>query len=117
MSIKPSQSSALNVLLRADLSDLMKHRVGNLHWVVQPDAEMPVFAHWSIVRMVKRWHEWLFIMIYKPTCPSDFMPSLEQVRTQAGVIIGDDSIRVDIIRMDKWAVNDTVAEAYSKGRM
>jgi 2-polyprenyl-6-methoxyphenol hydroxylase-like FAD-dependent oxidoreductase len=117
LSTKPSQGIALNVLLRADLSDLMKTRIGNLHYVIQPDVEMPDFAGWSIVRMVKPWYEWLFIMMYKPTCPGDFMPSIEQVQAQVAAVIGDDSIPVEIIRMDKWIINETVAETYSKGRV
>ena len=117
LSIKPSQGVALNVLVRADLSTLMKARVGNLHYVIQPDVEMPEFAAWSIVRMVKPWYEWLVIMMYKPTCPEDFIPSYEQVQAQVAVVFGDNSIPVEILRIDKWVINETVAESYSKGRM
>ncbi|KIX10235.1 uncharacterized protein Z518_01316 [Rhinocladiella mackenziei CBS 650.93] len=117
MSIKPSQGVALNVLLRADLSGTMKTRIGNLHYVIQPDIEMPDFAGWSIVRMVKPWYEWLVIMMYKPTCPADFMPDKKQVEEQAKAVIGDPTIRVDILRIDKWIINETVAECYSKGRV
>jgi 2-polyprenyl-6-methoxyphenol hydroxylase-like FAD-dependent oxidoreductase len=114
---KPSQGTALNVLIKADLSDLMKTRVGNLHYVIRPDVEMPDFASWSIVRMVKPWYEWLVIMMYKPTCPSDFTPTPEQVRQQVSAVIGDDSIAVDVVRVDKWIINDTVAETYQKGQV
>jgi hypothetical protein len=117
LSTKPSQGIALNTLIRADLSHLMKTRIGNLHYVIEPDVEMPDFAAWSIVRMVKPWYEWLVIMMYKPTCPPDFMPTQEQVSTQVKVIIGDDSIPVEVLRVDKWIINDTVAENYSKGRV
>lgn len=117
LSIKPSQGIALNVLLRADLSDLMKTRVGNLHYVIQPDAEMPDFAGWSIVRMVKPWSEWLIIMMYKPSCHAEFTPSMEQVQAQVSRVIGTDSIPVEIQRIDKWIINETVAESYSKGCM
>jgi 2-polyprenyl-6-methoxyphenol hydroxylase-like FAD-dependent oxidoreductase len=117
MSIKPSQGIALNVLLRADLSDMMKSRTGNLHYVIQPDVEQPDFAAWSIVRMVKPWYEWLVIMMYKPTCPADFMPEKKQVEDQAKSVLGDASIPVDILRIDKWVINETVAECYSKGQV
>jgi len=115
--MKPSQGIALNVLLRADLSDIMEHRVGNLHYVIRPDAEMPDFAGWSIVRMVKPWYEWLVIMMYKPTCPAEFTPSKEQVEDQVKAVLGSSAIPVEILRIDKWIINETVAESYSKGRV
>ncbi|KAF2095116.1 hypothetical protein NA57DRAFT_59863 [Rhizodiscina lignyota] len=117
LSKKPSQGVALNVLIRADLSDIMKTRVGNLHYVVRPDVEMPDFAGWSIVRMVKPWYEWLIIMMYKPTCPADFMPTEAQVHSQVKAVLGDDSVSVEVRRVDKWIINETVAESYSKGRV
>ncbi|OAL20108.1 hypothetical protein AYO22_09258 [Fonsecaea multimorphosa] len=95
----------------------MKSRVGNLHYVIQPDVEQPDFAAWSIVRMVKPWYEWLVIMMYKPTCPADFMPEKKQVEDQAKSVLGDVSIPVDILRIDKWFINETVAECYSKGQV
>lgn len=117
MNIKPSQGIALNVLVRADLSRLMGSRIGNLHYVIQPNVENPDFAEWSIVRMVKPWYEWLIIMMHKPDCPAEFTPSMDQVHTQVLAVIGDDSIAVDIQRVDKWIINETVAEVYSKGNM
>jgi len=114
---KPSQGIALNVLIRADLSHIMKHRIGNLHYVVQPDEEMPDFAAFSIVRMVKPWYEWLVIMMYKPHCPEGYMPSAEQVNHHVQHVIGDTSVSVEVLRIDKWIINETVAERYSEGRM
>ncbi|KAI1123578.1 FAD binding domain-containing protein [Nemania abortiva] len=117
MDVKPSQGVALNVLIRADLSDMMKTRTGNLHYVIRPDVEMPDFAAWSIVRMVKPWYEWLIIMMYKPTCPADFLPDKDQVRQQVVAVIGDASIPIEVLRVDKWIINETVAKTYSKGRI
>ena len=114
---KPSQGIALNVLVRADLSSLITNRVGNLHYIIQPDSDMPDFAAWSIVRMVKPWHEWLIIMMFKPDCPSDFLPDHDTVAKQCKTVIGDSSIPVEVLRVDKWIINETVAERYSKGRV
>jgi 2-polyprenyl-6-methoxyphenol hydroxylase-like FAD-dependent oxidoreductase len=50
---QPGQGLAINVLVKADLSHLMEHRMGNLHWIIQPDVEHPSFAWIGIVRMVK----------------------------------------------------------------
>ncbi|KAG5756172.1 hypothetical protein H9Q70_001256 [Fusarium xylarioides] len=117
MAIQPSQGIALNVLVNADLTNLMKNRVGNLHYVIRPDVEQPDFAWWSIVRMVKPWHEWLVIMMYKPTCPVDFMPNLDQITAQVREVIGDPAISPNIKRVDKWVINETVAETYSKNNI
>ena len=62
LSIKPGQGMAINVLVKADLSHLVEHRRGNLHWVMQPDKEHPEFGWMGIVRMVKPWNEWMFIL-------------------------------------------------------
>jgi 2-polyprenyl-6-methoxyphenol hydroxylase-like FAD-dependent oxidoreductase len=117
LSSKPSQGIALNVLIRADLSHIMKNRIGNLHYVIQPDEEMPDFAAFSIVRLVKPWYEWLIIMMYKPTCPEEYMPSPEAVLHHVQHVIGDNSISVEVLRINKWIINETVAEIYSKGRV
>lgn len=63
---KPVQGLALNVLVKADLSHLVKNRTGNLHWIIQPDKENPPWG-WSVVlRMVKPWTEWMFIFLPQP---------------------------------------------------
>jgi 2-polyprenyl-6-methoxyphenol hydroxylase-like FAD-dependent oxidoreductase len=38
---KEGQDVALNILVRADLSHLIRYRNGNLHWVFEPDKERP----------------------------------------------------------------------------
>ena len=117
MSIKPSQGVALNVLVRADLSNMMSTRTGNLHYVIRPDVDMPEFAAWSIMRMVKPWYEWLIVLMEKPTCPADFMPSRDQIQEHIKAVIGDDGIDAEVLRIDKWIINETVAERYDRGRM
>ena len=117
LTIKPGQGIALNVLVKADLSKLIRTRTGNLHWIIQPDVEAPDFAWWSIVRMVKPWSEWLIIMSYKSTCDPDFTPTEEQVLSHVSNIIGDDTIPVDLVRIDKWRINETYANEYDKGRV
>jgi len=114
---KPSQGVALNVLVKADLSKLMKTRTGNLHWIIQPDIESPDFAWWAIMRMVKPWTEWLVILLYKQECDPDFTPTEDQVMQRTSELIGDDTIPVELVRIDKWIINETIAESYSKGRV
>ncbi|KAK5991516.1 2,4-dichlorophenol 6-monooxygenase [Cladobotryum mycophilum] len=95
--VKPSGGTALNVLVRADLTELMKSRKGNLHYLVRPGMDDPDFAWWTVFRM--------------------FTPSFEQVQKQVYSALGDNSIPVEIQRIDKWVINDIVAEKYSKGNI
>lgn len=107
---------AINVLVRADLSPLIKHRMGNLHWVMQPDQPRCPFGQMAIVRMVKPWYEWMFILL--PQAGWDGPePSGEEYLRQVKRFIGDDSIPAEILNISKWFINETVAEEYSRGNV
>jgi 2-polyprenyl-6-methoxyphenol hydroxylase-like FAD-dependent oxidoreductase len=111
---KPGGGVALNVLVRADLSSLIKHRKGNLHWVLQPDRPHCVFGRMAIVRMVKPWYEWMFILLPKPGWDGP-EPTRDQYLDQVKAFIGDDAIPAEILSISKWVINETVAEQYSQG--
>ena len=112
---EPTKGVAMNVLVKADLSHLMEYRMGNLHWIVQPDVEHPDFAFVGIVRMVKPWHEWIFIMLPDPRAPPTFNPSEADYLKRVKEFIGDDSIPAEILGISRWTINEIVAEHYSKG--
>ncbi|KIW19382.1 hypothetical protein PV08_03677 [Exophiala spinifera] len=111
---RPGQGFAINILMEADLSHLMENRMGNLHWLLTPDKEHPDFAWIGCIRMVKPWFEWLCIIF--PTAEAE-----RKVRTPEEYIkrvhefIGDDSVEVKIKGISTWMINETAAEAYSKG--
>ncbi|KAF2172471.1 hypothetical protein M409DRAFT_17704 [Zasmidium cellare ATCC 36951] len=115
---EPGQGLALNVLVDADLSKHMEHRKGNLHWVFTPEIEHPGWGWSGIARMVKTWHEWMFIMFPHPSF-TDFAvrPSEEEYVKRMREMIGDDSIPVKILDVAKWYVNEIVAEKYSDGNI
>lgn len=54
---KPGQGLAINLLVKVDLEHVVENRRGNLHWVMRPDEESPIFGWSCIVRMVKPWNE------------------------------------------------------------
>lgn len=54
---KPGQGLAINLLVKLDLEHVVENRRGNLHWVMRPDEESPIFGWSCIVRMVKPWNE------------------------------------------------------------
>ncbi|KAH6868866.1 2,4-dichlorophenol 6-monooxygenase [Thelonectria olida] len=118
LSVQPGQGLAINVLVKADLSHLVKHRQGNLHWVMQPDREHPEFAWMGIVRMVKPWNEWMFILF--PSRGYDYkteaQPSKEEYLKRVQYFIGDDT-PAEILNISKWYINEIVAEKYSEGNV
>ena len=118
---KPGQGLALNVLLKADLSHLVKSRTGNLHWCFQPERKHPPWGWACIVRMVKPWNEWMFIFLPAPGADikaDDInLASTEEYLVRAKEIIGDDSVDVEILDVSKWWINETVAEYYSDGNI
>ncbi|KAB5582861.1 FAD binding domain-containing protein [Coniochaeta sp. 2T2.1] len=118
---KPGQGLALNVLLKADLSHLVKSRTGNLHWVFQPEKEHPAWGWACIVRMVRPWNEWMFIFLPPPGADVKAdeinLASKEQYKKRAEEFIGDPSVDVEILDVSKWFINETVAEYYSDGNI
>lgn len=116
LSTKPGQGVAINVLVKADLSHLVQHRRGNLHWVMQPDREHPEFGWMGIVRMVKPWHEWMFILFPNRDCDPHIQPSHEEYLKRVKEFIGDDT-PAEILDVSKWFINEIVAEKYSQGNM
>ncbi|KAK4663352.1 hypothetical protein QC763_607800 [Podospora pseudopauciseta] len=117
---KPGQGLALNVLLKADLSHLVKNRTGNLHWVFQPEKEHPAWGWACIVRMVRPWDEWMFIFLPSPGADvkgDDMIASNEEYIARVKQFIGDESVDVEIKDVSKWMINETVAEYYSDGNI
>jgi 2-polyprenyl-6-methoxyphenol hydroxylase-like FAD-dependent oxidoreductase len=108
---------AWNVLVKADLSHLMEHRRGNLHWIFQHDIEHPEFSWIGYPRMVQPWNEWVFICFPVPGYETRAVPSHTEWMKQIKLMIGDDSVEVEILKVSKWYINDVVAEQYSRGRI
>lgn len=114
----PGQGLAINLLIEADLSKHIKYRTGNLHWVFTPDLEYEPWEWACLCRMVRAWHEWMFIIIPQPGFENfKIRPTNEQYMKRAREIIGDDSIPIKILDVAKWYINEIVAERYSDGNI
>lgn len=113
---KPSGGVAIDVLVKADLSHLVKHRTGNLHWILQPDAEYPDFGMMGVARMVKPWNEWIFSLFPSIHATAITQPTEGQYLARIKEFIGDDT-PVEILMISKWNINEVVAKEYSKGNV
>jgi 2-polyprenyl-6-methoxyphenol hydroxylase-like FAD-dependent oxidoreductase len=113
----PGQGTALNILIKADMSHLIENRMGNLHYILQPDKEISDVGWIGIVRMVKPWNEWLVILFYAPHANITVIPPNDVLIKKAQDLIGDDSVDIELLRVDKWTINEVYAEQYSKGRV
>ena len=111
---KPGQGLALNVLVNVDLSSFVDARKGNLHWVFQPETEYLDYAWSGLIRMVKPWHEWMFILFPKPDVPFK-EPTHQQWEECCRRIIGKNGahLPMKILDVSKWYINEIVAEYYS----
>jgi 2-polyprenyl-6-methoxyphenol hydroxylase-like FAD-dependent oxidoreductase len=112
---KPTAAKACNVLLRADLSHIMnKERHSDLSWILKPDrTTFPgLVVH---LRVVRPWKEWVLVAF-----GTDGTDKFRGLTTESPELIdcvretlGDDSIYVEILRIDPWSVRHSVAEEYS----
>lgn len=112
----PSPGIAYNVLVDADMTHIMEHSKGLVQFCAQPDQEFIPFAVWGIVRVVKPWHEWLFICFAAPGWKGSDA-TFEDWTKRCKQFIGDDSIEVRVKNISKWRVNETYANEYSKGNI
>ncbi|KAM7201258.1 FAD binding domain containing protein [Rhypophila sp. PSN 637] len=113
--LKMDDNVMINVLVRADLTHLMRNRKGDLHLIFQPehDEKNPDLKSMTILRMIRPWHEWMFILVAKPgfdprasNMPNEsFLPIVKQ-------LIGDDT-PAEVFHVAYWSINETVAEYYS----
>lgn len=105
-------------MVDVDLSRHITHRIGNLHWIMQPDA--PEWGWLVIMRMVKPWSEWIMILFQKPGWKPPYegsLPSQEQYETCVKNVIGDNSVPFKVTGVSKWLVNEVWADKYQKGRI
>ena len=118
----PSLGRAINVLLRADLDHLMASgvRQAQLHTVVQANSQTKLgrFGGAPIMRLIRPWTQWLLVCMSPPVAgpkgPFDGLtPQSPELLDYVRELIGDDSVHVDIERVDPWVLREVVAERFS----
>ncbi|KAF5686931.1 phenol 2-monooxygenase [Fusarium circinatum] len=81
---------------------------------INPDKEYPEFGWMGIVRMVKPWDEWMFILFPNRDCDPNIQATKEEYLERVQDFIGDDT-PAEILNVSKWFINEIVAERYSDG--
>jgi 2-polyprenyl-6-methoxyphenol hydroxylase-like FAD-dependent oxidoreductase len=105
---RPGQGWAVNVRIKADLKHLIDHRMGNLHWIIQPNLETPEWAWLGCFRMVKPWYEWMCIIFTAPAAERKIQ-SNEAYLSRVKEMLGDDDIDVEILDVSTWPVNSVLS--------
>lgn len=108
-------NTAFNVHIKADLTKYIAHRPGSLNWILNPDA-----PDWSAVgnfRMVRPWDEFVVSLHPATKDGKSFTPTEEQIMDRLYQMIGDRSIKIEILSSFQWTINDQVAERWQQGRV
>jgi len=113
---KPSKGVACNILFNADLNHMMDSREAQLHWIMNPLSERR-FGVGPALRMVRPWTQWM-AMTFAPLTAvenpfKDLTPDDIEIKRFIQGMIGDKSVAVEILRVDPWAVRETVATRFS----
>lgn len=114
MTVLPGGGLAFNVLYHADLSHLMPTRHGNLHWCMRMEKDYPFMC---VNRMVQPFHKWMFVFFPKgPDVPNPDRSNREW-KDIIEDCLGDENVKVEILDVSKWLINETSADVISKGNM
>ncbi|MBN8985193.1 MAG: FAD-dependent monooxygenase [Rhizobiales bacterium] len=112
---KMGVGGSMNILFRADLSRHVAHRPSVLYWVVQPGADVGGIGM-GLVRMVRPWNEWLIVWGYDIDRPA---PKVDEVFATkvARDLVGDPELKIDLMSVSTWTVNNMYATKTSNGRV
>ena len=117
----PSLGTAINVLLQADLGHVISGvREAQMHTIVQANSrsERWRFGGAPIMRMIRPWNQWLILCVAPPNGGprnpfEGLTPRSPELLDYVREIIGDDSVDVDIQRVDPWVLREVVAKRFS----
>jgi 2,4-dichlorophenol 6-monooxygenase len=108
-------AGSINILFKADLSRFVAHRPSVLYWVLQPGSNVGGIGM-GLVRMIRRWNEWLVVWGYDISQPApkvDEAFALKVVRD----LVGDRDLAIELQSVSTWTVNNRYATRMSHGRV
>jgi 2,4-dichlorophenol 6-monooxygenase len=98
-----------------DLSSYVAHRPSILHWIMNPAAGFGEIGM-GLLRAVRPWDQWIAgwgFDISQGEPDLDHGGALAKIRT----LVGDPDLKVDILSVAPWYVNQAHASTYSVGRV
>lgn len=102
-------------LFKADLSRFVAHRPSILYWIVSPDAAFGEIGQ-GLLRTIKPWNEWIAGWGFDKDAGEPQYSDEELVR-RIRILIGDDTVPIEIQSRMIWYVNQQYATSYAKGRV
>jgi 2,4-dichlorophenol 6-monooxygenase len=102
-------------LFRADLTRFVAHRPSILYWIVTANASFGEIGQ-GLLRAIKPWNQWIAGWGFNM---ADGEPQYddEEVKRRIRILIGDDSVPIELESRMIWYVNQQYATSYSKGRV
>ena len=108
-------AGSINILFKADLTRFVAHRPSVLYWVLQPGSNVGGIGM-GLVRMVRRWNEWLVVWGYDINQPAPLVDEAFAVKVVRD-LVGDPTLAVELQSVSTWTVNNRYATQLSKGRV
>jgi 2,4-dichlorophenol 6-monooxygenase len=102
-------------LFKADLSRFVAHRPSILYWIVTPDASFGEIGQ-GLLRAIKPWNQWIAGWGFDKDAGEPQYTDAE-LKRRIHILIGDDSVPIEIESRMVWYVNQQYAPTYSKGRV
>lgn len=108
-------AGSMNIVFRADLSELVAHRPSVLYWVLQPGSTIGGIGL-GLVRMVRTWDRWLIVWGY------DIEQGAPEVTDEMATeivrnLVGVPDLEVTIESTSVWSNNEMWATRYRAGRV
>ncbi|MFM1987303.1 MAG: hypothetical protein RJA99_260 [Pseudomonadota bacterium] len=102
-------------LFKADLSRFVAHRPSILYWIVSPDAAFGEIGQ-GLLRAIRPWNEWIAGWGFDKDQGEPQYGDDELIR-RIRILIGDDTVPIELQSRMVWYVNQQYATTYSKGRV
>lgn len=95
------------------MAHIVENKRGNLHWLLQPDADHPIFDWLCVCRIIKPHNQWMFIFIPKLGTKLEPEPTHDEYLKRIREYIGDPDIPARIRSVSYWNINEIYAETYT----
>ncbi|RPH42793.1 MAG: 2,4-dichlorophenol 6-monooxygenase [Burkholderiales bacterium] len=102
-------------LFKADLSRYVAHRPSILYWIVTPDASFGEIGQ-GLLRAIRPWDQWIAGWGFDKDAGEPQYTD-DELKRRIRILIGDDTVPIEIESRMVWYVNQQYATTYSKGRV